>query len=70
MMVSVVKNLPTSTGDTEDVGSVPESERSPAVRNDNLLQCSCLEDSMDREAWWAIVPRAAKSWTQLSTQAS
>ena len=70
MMVSVVKNLPASAGDTGDVGSVPELERSPAVRNDYLLQCSCLEDSMDREAWWATVPGAAKSWTQLNTQAS
>ena len=69
-MVSVVKNLPANTGDTGNVGSVPESERSPGVRNDNLLQYSCLEDSMDREAWWATVNRAAKSWIWLSTRAS
>ena len=53
-----------------DVGLAPGSGRSPGGGNGNLLQYSCLEDSMDREAWWAIVPRAAKSWTQLSTQAS
>ena len=34
--------------------------------NGNPLQCSCLENSMDRGAWWAIVHEIAKSWTQLS----
>ena len=33
--------------------------------NGNSLQYSCLENSMDREAWWATVHRVAKSWTQL-----
>ena len=35
--------------------------------NDNLLQNSCLESSMDRGAWEATVHRVAKSWTRLST---
>ena len=34
--------------------------------NDNLLQYSCLENSMDRAAWWAAVNGAAKSWTWLN----
>ena len=49
------------------MGSVPGSGRSPGVVNGNLLQYSCLENSMDRGAWQATVYRAAKSWTQLST---
>ena len=40
--------------------------RSPGVGNGNLLQYSCLENSMDRGAWWATVHRVTKSWTQLS----
>ena len=44
-----------------------QSGRSPGVGNSNPLQYSCLENSMDRGAWQAIVHRAAKSWTQLST---
>ena len=40
--------------------------RSPGVGNGKLLQYSCLENSMDRGAWRAIVHGAAKSWTQLS----
>ena len=35
------------------------------VGNDTLLHYFCLEESMGREAWWAIVHGAAKSWTQL-----
>jgi len=34
--------------------------------NGNPLQYSCLENPMDREAWWATVHGVAKSWTQLS----
>ena len=38
-------------------------EDSPGEGNGNPLQYSCLENSMDRGAWWATVPRAAQSWT-------
>ena len=34
---TVVKNLPANTGDTRDMGSIPGSERSPGVRNGNLV---------------------------------
>ena len=46
-------------------GSGPLLGRSPGGRNGNPLQSSCLEDSMDKGAWWAIVHRVAKSQTQL-----
>ena len=47
----MVKNPPAIAGDT---GSIPGSGRAPGDRNDNPLQYSCLENSMDREAWQAI----------------
>ena len=63
----MVKNLPASSGDERDVGSVPESGRSPGVEDDSQLQYSCLESSTNRGAWQATGPRVAKSQTQLST---
>ena len=41
---SVVKNPPANLGDIRDVGSIPESGRSPGEGNGNPLQCSCLEN--------------------------
>ena len=49
-----------------DPGLIPGLERSPGEGNGNPLQCSCLENSMDRGAWQATVCRVAKSWTRLS----
>ena len=49
-----------------DPGSIPGWERFPGERNGNSLQYSCLENSMDREAWWATVHGVAKSWTRLN----
>ena len=63
---SVVKNLPANLG---DVGSIPVLARSPGAGNDNLLQYSCLENSMDRGAWQATICEVAKIWTALSTPA-
>ena len=57
---SVVKNLPASAG---DAGSIPGLERTPGGGHGNPLQYSCLENLMDRGAWWAIVHRDSKSWT-------
>ena len=48
-----------------DLGSIPGSERSPGEGNGNPLQYSCLENPVDRGAWWAAVHRGAQSWTQL-----
>ena len=69
---SVVKNLPANAG---DMGSIPGWGRSPGEGNDNPLQSSCLEYSMDREAWRAIIHGVRKDLTmkaneQLSTQSS
>ena len=52
---AVVKNLPASVGDARDSGLIPGSGRSPGGENGNTLQCSCLENSMERGAWWATV---------------
>ena len=51
-----------------DAGSVPGSGRSPGGGRDNPLQYSCLENPMDRGAWWATVHSVTKNWTQLSNQ--
>ena len=50
----MVKNLPARAGDAGDMGSIAGSERSSGGGNDNLLQYSCLGNSMERGAWWAI----------------
>ena len=48
------------------MGSIPGLGRSPGVGNGNPLQYSCLENSMDRGAWWATVhtvsPRGHKEF--------
>ena len=49
-----------------DLGSIPGSGRSPGEGNGNPLQYSCLENPMDRGAWWATIHGVAKSWTGLS----
>ena len=60
---SVVKNPPANAG---EAGLFPGSGRSPGERNGNPLQYSCLENSMDRGAWWATVHGVAKGQTRLS----
>ena len=62
---SMVKNPPANAGDAGDEGSIPGSGRSPGAGNGNLLQYSCLENSMDSGAWWATVHGVGKPWTQL-----
>ena len=56
----MVKNLLANAG---DVGLIPGLGRSPGVENGNLLQYSCLENSMDRGARWATVHRVTQSQT-------
>ena len=46
-----------------DPGSIPESGKSPGEGNGNPFQYSCLENSMNRRAWWATVHGIAKSQT-------
>jgi len=52
----MVNNPPANAGDS---GSIPGSGRSPGEENCNPFQY-CLENPMDREAWWATVPGIAK----------
>ena len=60
---SVVKNSPANA---RDVGSIPGSGRSPGEGNGNPLHYYCLENPMDKEAWWATVHAVAKNQTRLS----
>ena len=52
---------PASAGDTGDAGSVPGLGRSPGRGHGNPLQCSCLENPIDRGAWQATVHRVSES---------
>ena len=52
-----------SACNAEDPGSILELGRSAGEGNGSPLQCSCLENDMDRGAWWATVHGVAKSWT-------
>ena len=65
-MEPVVKNPPADAADVRDLGSIPGSERSPGGRNGSPLQYSCLENPMDRGAWWTTVHGVAKNWRLLS----
>ena len=51
------------THNVGDLGSIPGSGRSPGEGHGNPPQHSCLENSMDRGARWAIVRGVTKSWT-------
>ena len=52
-----------NAGDATDAGSIPGLGRLPGAGNGNPLQYSCLENPMDRGAWWATVLGYAKSQT-------
>ena len=56
-----VKNLPANARDIRDTGLIPGMGRPPGEGNGNPLQCSCLEKTMDREAWQATVHVVAES---------
>ena len=62
-MALVVKNLLASAQDIRDAALIPGSGRSPGEGHGNLLQRSCLENPMDRGAWWATIHGVIKSWT-------
>ena len=59
----VVKNLPANAGDIRDSGLIPGSGRSPGGGHGDPHQSCCLEQPMDRGAWWATVPKVAMSQT-------
>ena len=61
----MVKNLSVNAGDLRDTGSIPGSTRSPGGGHGKLPLYSCLENLMERGAWWPVDYRATKSWTRL-----
>ena len=63
---TVVRNVPVSARDARDMGSILGLGTSPGIGNGNMLQYSCLENSMDKGAWRATVHGVAKNQTRLS----
>ena len=57
----MVKNSPASEGDIRNMSLIPGSEIFPGESHGNPLQYSCLENSMDRGGWQAIVHKVTKS---------
>ena len=57
----MVKNPPANAGDMREVSLISGSARSPGGGYGNSFRYTCLENSMDRGAWWDIVHRVAKS---------
>ena len=57
---SVVKNLP-AMQETQEMGAVSESGRSPGKGNGNPFQYSFVKNPMDREAWWAAAAKSVQS---------
>ena len=59
----MVKNPPANAGDIRDPALIPKLGRFPGGGDGNSLQYSCLENPMDRGAWWDIVHGVAQSQT-------
>ena len=59
----VVKNPPANAGDIRDTGLIRGLGRSSGEGNGNPLQCSCLENPLDRGAWRATVHKVTESDT-------
>ena len=64
----VVKDPPANAGDMTDTSSIPGSGRSPGRGHGNPLQYFCLENSMDRRAWWSTVPGSQRVRYDLVTE--
>ena len=62
-VVLVIRKPPANSGDTGNMGSIPGLGRSLGEGNGYPLQYSCLENPMDRGAWWTIEQVVTKSWT-------
>ena len=73
-MALVVKNQPANAGDIRDASSIPGLGRSPGEGSGNPFQCSCLENPMDRGAWWATQStgsqRVGHDWSNLAHEQS
>ena len=65
----MVKNPSASAGDLRNGGLTPGSGRPSGGGHGNPLQPSCLENPMDRGAWWALVHRVTESQAWLSDSA-
>ena len=59
----LVKNPPANAGDTRDADSIPGSGRSSGEGRSDPGQYSCLENPMDKGAWWATVHGVAELYT-------
>ena len=59
----MVKNPPANAGDVRDTGLIRGLGRSSGEGNGNPLQCSCLENPLDRGAWRATVRKVTESDT-------
>ena len=66
MNIPCSSNGKESACEAEDQGSIPGLESSSGEGNGNPLQYTCLENSMDRETWWATVHGVTKSQTRMS----
>ena len=67
---AMVKNPPANAGYANDMSSIPGLGRLPGVGNGDPLQYSCLENSMDRWSWWAVVhglQRVGHEWVTEQT---
>ena len=60
-----LKNTPANAGVIREAGLIPGLGRSPGLPHSIPFQYSCLENSMDGGAWWAMAYRVTKSWTGL-----
>ena len=63
----MVKNTPANARDIRDADFISGLGRYPGVGHGSPLQYSCLENPMDRGAWWATVHKVTKSQTQLKS---
>ena len=59
----VVKDPPANAGDIREISLIPGLGRSPGGGHGTPLQYSCLDNPMDRGAWWATFHGVAKNWT-------
>ena len=66
---TLVKNPHANAGDTGDADLIPGSGRVPGVGNSNPLHYPCVENSMNRGAWQAIIHVVTKNRTRLSDSA-
>ena len=65
-LVLVIKNPSANAGDARDASSIPGLGRSPGEGTGNPFRYSCLENPMDRDAWWATIHRVTKCLIQLN----